>query len=284
MKKIIAIVLCMVMALSMTACTAKPAEEDDGGFAGMPNPWTQYNSLEELNEAFGTNIVHPPVMGVTDEVFQGLAGEYGIAEYKFQVNGTPYTIRSSAAFEDISGVYVGDGTAFQDKDPDDNLVVLDDMKLYRWMDVNGTSVIMVEDGGSMTEEDFVSVCEEIRNLMFLDQTATGYENLPGEYQDSVSMRASMAVTECDEKEGLDVIVMWSNEGDQTTTWEMHVTMDNDARLAYTDCVCTDVGGECVSVIYENGTGYFEMGDDGQLLWTGAQDESCRECVFEKIPG
>ena len=37
-----------------------------------------------------------------------------------------------------------------------------------------------------------------------------------------------------------------------------------------------------TVVYENGSGSFEISDDGKLLWTGAADEQCQSCVFVTI--
>ena len=42
------------------------------------------------------------------------------------------------------------------------------------------------------------------------------------------------------------------------------------------------GGAKETVVYENGSGSFEISSDGKLLWNGASDEDCTSCVFVKV--
>lgn len=41
------------------------------------------------------------------------------------------------------------------------------------------------------------------------------------------------------------------------------------------------GGAKETVEYENGSGSFEITDDGKLLWNGASEPDCQSCVFVK---
>ena len=107
-------------------------------------------------------------------------------------------------------------------------------------------------------------------------------SLSGNYQDSVSQRATAKVF--DNGETLDIIVRWSSSATETTMWDMVCNNEGD-KLTYTNCkksnVTYDENGESTEdVEYENGEGYFTL-EDGKLLWNGASEENCAACVFEK---
>ena len=78
-------------------------------------------------------------------------------------------------------------------------------------------------------------------------------------------------------------------------WTMNATKEGN-KLVYSDCKYVEQifsddtdeegtgdeevgGGAEETVVYENGSGSFEISDDGKLLWTGAADEQCQSCVF-----
>ena len=112
MKRIAFILIAIALAVALCACTVTPAaptSEPDPA-VGMPNPITEYGSLEEINDIVGMKLAHPPVMGVTDERFSIIdAGETKIAEYVFKVAGVEYDFRGSPSFDgDISGYYTAD--------------------------------------------------------------------------------------------------------------------------------------------------------------------------------
>lgn len=128
MKKLVALLICFVLAFSLCACgkdaektdtaneDSQPANEEN---VGMPNPVTEYDSLAEVNAIVGGNLCAPGVMGVADKAFLVTdCGSYKIGEYQFTVAGYDYTLRCANVREDISGVYLsgGEGTAFSDFD------------------------------------------------------------------------------------------------------------------------------------------------------------------------
>ncbi|HBL41515.1 MAG TPA: hypothetical protein DDY98_08160 [Ruminococcaceae bacterium] len=112
------------------------------------------------------------------------------------------------------------------------------------------------------------------------------ENLVGDYQDSVSGRASATVELDADGETLKIDVSWANSASETVEWSMTATLTNDNRLVYTDCkndsvIYADNGTETRTGIYKDGSGYFTA-ENGKLLWNGAADANCKSCVFEKI--
>ena len=108
----------------------------------------------------------------------------------------------------------------------------------------------------------------------------------GNYNDTYSGRA-YATVEKNDDDTLHIIVHWGGSATEYAQWEMNATVDN-GTLVYSDskktnCTTADDGaGETVEVVYENGTGYFND-ENGSLYWSGSEDESCRDCVFERIP-
>ena len=111
-----------------------------------------------------------------------------------------------------------------------------------------------------------------------------YENMAGEYQDEVSQRATATLTADMDSDNVQITIKWAEDSEDTEEWEMTATMKDD-KLVYDDCICTDIeydeNGDVTNeeTEYTNGSGYFEFGDDGQLLWTGAKDDDCRSCSF-----
>ena len=123
-------------------------------------------------------------------------------------------------------------------------------------------------------------------------------DLAGEYQDEVSQRASATVIANTESQSVNITVMWSGSATEAAMWTMNATKEGN-KLVYSDCVYSELiysdetdeegtgdettgGGAEETVVYENGSGSFEISDDGKLLWNGAADEQCQSCVFVPI--
>lgn len=118
-----------------------------------------------------------------------------------------------------------------------------------------------------------------------DPTSFDYKDLAGDYQDSYSGRASLTATEADG--GLQIVVDWSDSAFSFVRWTMTASYNEEGLLVYEDgkkeAISTDENGNVTTeTLYENQAGYFSP-LDGVLLWDGAYDESCRECVFEMFP-
>lgn len=117
-----------------------------------------------------------------------------------------------------------------------------------------------------------------------DVQAGIYEELAGEYQDETSQRATAVLIADPETGCAHITVVWGSAANEELRWEM-TAEKSDNRLVYSDCRCTqtdyDEGGKdgVEKVIYEDGEGSFVIDDSGRLLWTGAADEDCKDCVF-----
>lgn len=125
-----------------------------------------------------------------------------------------------------------------------------------------------------------------------------YVALAGEYQDEYSQRASATVITDAENQSVNITVMWSGSATTAAMWTMNATKEGN-QLVYSDCVKTELiysddtdqegtgdeevgGGAEETVVYENGSGSFEISEDGKLLWTGAEEPECQSCVFVPV--
>ena len=291
MKKMLALALAAMMVLCLCACGEKPAEQpeaEEPATNGMPNPMTEYASLDEINDIVGSKLVHPGVMGVSDEKFFVIdCGDYQLADYRFAVGGADYTFRSAPVTQDISGYYVGEGTAFADGAHDGiEYAEADGAQLARWFTIDGQYVLSAKD---MADADaFALVAEELSAMTFPGMSETEYETyyagLAGQYYDSYSQRATMTV-EADGANGVKLTVDWSSSASENTEWTMTARLTEDGLLSYNDCACSNIvtaedGTETVEIVSTDGEGWFTF-DGDKLCWTGAADDSCVNCVFEK---
>ena len=110
-----------------------------------------------------------------------------------------------------------------------------------------------------------------------------YANLEGSYFDGVSQRASADLR--DEGDHVAISIHWASTLSDFSGWTMNATYE-EGKLVYHDCVKTNSGlnenGELASEVeYENGEGYFVI-TDGAIRWTGAAEEACADCIFEKF--
>ena len=285
MKKILALLLTIVLCFSFTACGKK--QEVVGGKGGT---WdcVEYDSLEELNAVLGTRLSSPGVMGTEDLFFGVISNE--IAEYKFSVNGVEYSFRASPTYDkDISGVYVENGTAFEGKLPTDEIDYFMDKeyKLARWATIDGQYVICANDNGAYTVDQFETIALSLQELtapgMSTAELVDYYKSLEGEYFDRVSERAVAEVTAADDH--IDIEVAWGNSTSDIMVWTMSARLGDDGLLSYYDeTVVNEIydnnGLAKETVVSENGEGSFYE-NEGVLYWTGAADENCQACEFEK---
>lgn len=109
------------------------------------------------------------------------------------------------------------------------------------------------------------------------------EELEGTYQDSYSGRAGMVITY--EEGQLLAYVHWADSAFMDTEWHMSLDMV-DNKLVYHDSVYDFVnydenGQSTVTNQYVDKEGYFTI-KDNKIYWDGAEQENCKECVFEKV--
>ncbi|MBR4236150.1 MAG: hypothetical protein IKR85_08845 [Clostridia bacterium] len=278
-------VILLMLALAFCAVSAENT-------VGMPNPVTECASLEEINALVGSNLVHPAVMGVTDERFCIIdTGDSLIAEYSFRINSYECTMRCAAvADEDISGVYIGGEAAFADEfEGEIQFAAGEGLRLARWFDINGQYCFVLSDPEEyMDEETFRLVALEMKDLTSTVPTTAEleafYAALEGAYEDSYSQRAHLTVS-ANGSEGASIEVDWADSAFEYVRWTMTVKLGEDGLLYYTDCTKEQIGSDDsehpgVNLIYEGGEGFFGL-SEGKLFWNGAEEESCRECVFER---
>ena len=291
MKRMLALALAAMMVLCLCACGEKPAEQpeaEEPATNGMPNPMTEYASLDEINDIVGSKLVHPGVMGVSDEKFFVIdCGDYRLADYRFAVGGVDYTFRSAPVTQDISGYYVGERTAFADGAQQDGIeyAEADGAQLARWFTIDGQYVLSAK---GVDADTFALVAEELCTMTSPGMSDAEYEafyaGLAGQYYDSYSQRAVMNV-EADGANGVKIIVDWSSSASENTEWTMTARLTEDGLLSYYDCAVSNIttaedGTETVGIVSTDGEGWFTF-DGDKLCWTGAADESCVNCVFEK---
>lgn len=104
-KKVFSIVMCAVMALSLAACgNNKPTNSSDGGDRS-PNPFTEYQTLEEAEkEAKFTLNLPQSIAGYSDPMYR-LDKEDGLLEVVFENGEESITFRKAGGDGDISGNY-----------------------------------------------------------------------------------------------------------------------------------------------------------------------------------
>lgn len=151
---------------------------------------------------------------------------------------------------------------------------------------NGTES---QDAASNANNENAEVTDEVIDEVIDEavDSLVDYQAFVGNYQDSVSQRATAVITENDDMLSAHVEISWASSADSASLWIMDVTFE-DEKLVYTN-------GEKFVITYdENGNeeklgefiemqGYFEWdGVTGNISWTGAEEEECKGCVFEKI--
>ena len=131
-RKIFSFAMCAVMALSLAAFgNEKPTNSNDGGDR-LPNPFTEYQTLEEAEkEAKFTLNLPQSIAGYSDSVYR-LDKEDGLLEVVFENGEESITFRKASGDGDISGNYNNfseknevelDGTVITMKGADDKVNV-----------------------------------------------------------------------------------------------------------------------------------------------------------------
>lgn len=279
MKKLLTILLVFVVCITLTACNSK--EEVKPENIGMPNPVVEYNSLAEIIDITGVNLIRPGVMGIANERFSIIDDE--IAQYDFELNGNSWTIRGAKnVVDDISGIHDEHNIFISGQD---HTLYTNDFYLERFFDGDTQYSIVVKnpitkDGEEVvSEETFMNCCMEIESI--LKQHSD--DPLVGEYADITSKRAMLIV----ERTGdiYHLYVEWASSANEVTIWMMEAKHEED-KLTYAGEIISHYtydadGNETKEETASNNLGYFEI-CDGQLHWTGAGQEECRNCIFEKM--
>lgn len=121
MKKILALLLCLVMAFALVACgqanegennneneneggNPNTENEGEGGNAEIPNPFTDCASFEEAIELAGFEMTAPEIIdGYNAPIYRAIPGQ--MIEIVFKNGDDEICIRKAAGTEDPSGDY-----------------------------------------------------------------------------------------------------------------------------------------------------------------------------------
>lgn len=104
MKKLFAVILMLLTILSLAACGSS-TDSDEPDIIGMPNPFTDFNTLAEAEKQTGFYITLPDAIGSSNnKIYRAMNDEMLEVIY---VNGEDETgrIRKARGSEDISGDY-----------------------------------------------------------------------------------------------------------------------------------------------------------------------------------
>lgn len=104
MKKIFAVIMMLLTILSLAACGSS-TDSDEPDIIGMPNPFTDFNTLAEAEKQTGFYITLPDAIGSSNnKIYRAMNDEMLEVIY---VNGEDETgrIRKARGSEDISGDY-----------------------------------------------------------------------------------------------------------------------------------------------------------------------------------
>ncbi len=295
MKKTLAILLavCMLAAVLCGCGEKKPSaasatdleKEPQQQEVSLPNPVKEYGSLEEINELAHGHLMHPAVMGVTDERFSMIdCGDYQIAQYEYAVNGVPYTYRFSSYVEsDISGIYEGGGELFG-SGFENEVKEFAGGKAYRFFNVDGQYVLTAKDEGALDLETFRLIAEEQQNLASMfgeDGAAAPYA---GDWHEKHAGRGMMSVTA--QGDTAYFSVRWANSAFETYFWEFSGEVGEGGAIEYSDgtrvLMRYDEKGNGTEVErIETNSGTISLDDDGSILWTDNDAGSTEPSVFVK---
>lgn len=270
-------------------------EDEELPALGLPNPITEHASLDEINAAAGTALVHPAVMGVTEESFCTITGSDAVlADYDFSLVGYRWCFRAGAvASYDISGVYINAAPAFGEPKEGIEYAEGEGYKLARWFTLDGQYVLSVQDNGAMDQATFAGIAEELHDMTDPawneEDYKAYYKSIEGDWQDEISQRAAMTVTAAG-SDHADITVSWANDAAATVRWTMTARIYEDGLLSYKDCKKTLVtagedGTEKESVVYEDGEGFLYFApEEDKIYWSGAAENGVTETAFIRLPG
>lgn len=275
MKKLFGILLTVLLGLSLVACSSS----NEGATTGLANPIKDYDSIEEINEITGVHVVLPSSIDATDIKYQTINDE--TAQVVFMLDGHKWTLRGSKTVDqDISGIHDDNNQFISGQDFG---MYINDYYLDRMFTENiQYTIVMDTDGEYYDEMKFSDYVFTIETALRQASDPTG---ISGSYQDSTSQRATMEISKYDEY--YDIIVSWPDSSNQLTMWSISGTLE-DNKINYRGediskySYDSEGNEEYLDSTAINNVGYFEIKDE-KLYWTGAGQDNCKDCVFEKIP-
>ena len=255
--------------------------------ANMPNPVKEYNSLDEINEKVGTNLVDLKDYGtVTDEHFAVISDK--IAEYSFVIDGVDLCFRGSRVLdEDISGIYINGNPAFTDFEIKTDVTGDSSVNVYRFVINDGcqytvSSKYQEKEG----ETVFLYYMNTIFDEMVYSLTKPEIVELSGDYEDTVSQRAYGAVFIYDvDNPWLEIA--WSSSAAEEDEWIMELKYEGNGKFSFEESshyrlTFFDDGEDYNYEHFDDSvSGYIEF-KDGKIYMTESNIEQLKDCVFEKV--
>ena len=178
MKKVLIVLL--LVCLAVTGCSKKANN------ANAKWDCVEYDSIEDMNTAAGTNIVSASVAGKSEEWFGVISKS--IAQYKFKVNDEEWCIRASKDVDnDISGLHY-DNIGFE-KDTTATYYN-DEVYAFRFFDKGVQYVISLDvKDKDISTGHFDEICNDFKTN--ITGVKSGYENELLEEGNDVILRTTM---------------------------------------------------------------------------------------------
>lgn len=284
MKKIFNLIIIALIVICLIGCDkAKEnnVKEEISTIPGAANPMVEYESLDEINGVAKTKLIKAPVSGVADEKFFVISDE--IAHYVFSINGIEYVFRGSKNIDkDISGVWIGEKTAFDGSTENFEIVMSDEIKCSKMLVKDTLYTLVANDNGSLTEEQFSNIANEFRLILLTNASNDNATKLVGDYMDRVSQRAICHISLVGVDE-LYINITWGSSANSHDEWQINAKYENN-QLVYgmsdINHLHYDGNDEAIQVNDAIG-GYFEIKDE-IITWIGSGIESTSSCEFEKV--
>ena len=281
MKKITFVLLTLLLGLSLASCSSQTKdtqeqEQNESVDIGMPNPMHEYDTIDKINSIVGTHVIIPSALPVSEVKYFTINED--IAEVIFTLDGHEWRLRGSKILDqDISGIQ-----NIEFNEGENICIYLNDYYIDRLFTENYQYTIVMKEPNAYSEETYSDYVFQIEKAL---QQASDPNGIAGSYADSTSQRATLDVMKFGEF--YDLTVTWPSSASEVTYFYISGTY-KDGKITY--------GGEQIVVnqYKENGEeenvdstatnnlGFFEI-KDGKLYWTGASQDQCKKCVFEKLP-
>lgn len=203
MRKLLLVLF--VLCIMLSGC----AKQEESGNANATWDAVEYKTIEEMNEAAGTNIVSAAVAGKTDESFIVISKK--VAQYKFTCNDENWCIRASKDVDnDISGLHYDNITFEKDVEA---TYYNDEVYAHRFFNKDVQYVISLDvEGKDIATSHFDEVSSEFKTN--ITGIKSGYENEIVEDGDTVIYR----------------IIMY-NDNETTTTMETIYKFEGDKMVS-----------------------------------------------------
>ena len=176
MKRCIALAMSAALALSITACgsSSKPAASQSGSASDtstvlgenvqIPNPWQDFESLEEAVKAVGFDLVAPDTLtGCDKTAYQAIPDDQIIEVLYLNGEERQASIRKAVSSENISGVYTQFDQVEQVEVDGRSVTMSGDgetVSLATWTDGEDSFSVYADNG--LTQGDMAQLVSQVR--------------------------------------------------------------------------------------------------------------------------